>query len=224
VTTPKTVVDYHKSVAGQSFLKLARLDDVTLHVNDQNLLGLSEVYNNMMDDYPNHILVFVHDDVHVWDTFMAEKLLTAHETHSVVGLAGTSKLRTIEPNTRSAWHLMTAPVSDSMSGVVYHQGDGKRWPTVFGETPKNCKLMDGLFLSVCNDDRMRDVRWDEDFKFHHYDLAFCARCLKAGIKMTTMDIICLHESRGDSMFDEEWKNNDYKFNQKYREILNTYGS
>lgn len=221
VATQKSSDEYFDSTPGQALLKLSRLDEITIQVAEHNKLGLSALYNEVLDEHPDHILVFMHDDVHVWDLFMPEKLRVGHKTHNVLGLAGTTALRPISSSVPSAWHMLAA--ENSGSGLVYHQKkDEGRWPTVFGRAPLECKLMDGLFLSVRNDEEFRQsgVRWDEAFRFHHYDLAFCARACHAGLKLATADIICLHASRGESMYSEEWKTNDKRFMESYKDILN----
>ena len=58
-------------------------------------------------------------------------------------------------------------------------------PTIFGATPKEVILLDGLFLAVRTKSIAKEkIKFDTNIKgFHHYDLKFCLDCHLAGLRL-----------------------------------------
>ena len=171
LATQKTETEFKKTIPYKVLKKLWLTGDVDGgDIAYENKIGLSWLYNGWLSDNPDTICVFIHDDVHIWDLLLAEKLRFGHQYSKILGLAGTTKLD-FNDSTPSAWHMMTAP-GDNLSGLVFHQDKEQgRWPTVFGRVPKECIFLDGLFLSILNDGEFRDsgVQFDEDFDFMDED-------------------------------------------------------
>ena len=58
-------------------------------------------------------------------------------------------------------------------------------------------VLDGLFLAVVSDVvRAAGWKFDEDYDFHHYDLASCLRAREMGLKLRTVMIPVVHWSIG----------------------------
>jgi len=179
----------------------------------QNKEGLTSIYNNFISDiYRNKHLIFVHDDVLIEDLFWREKLDVAFEKYDIVGLAGAKKIDLSKP---PAWHLM----SDRQDhvGEVAHCRDKKVWTTVFGPTESRVLVMDGLFIAVdINKLLDNNVKFDERFDFHLYDITFCLRANQNKLKMGVTPIRVVHFGLGDSLNDASWAINANKFKQLYK--------
>jgi len=112
------------------------------------------------------------------------------------------------------WHTMCDP--KTFSGAVSHfDSTGKEFVTSFGSFGKRCLLMDGLFLAV-NTKTTKAVNWDENVKFHHYDLLFCLEANKLKLKLGTAPIYVTHESPGLQGFSEEFKKSDSYFKEYFK--------
>lgn len=176
-----------------------------------NKEGLSTVYNRFLEDpkYANDILLFVHDDVELEDLFLVEKL--QNSPYDITGLAGTKKADLSKP---PAWHLMSS--REDQVGEVAHASDGRVWTSGFGVTNSRALLIDGLFIAV-NVESLKDkqVKFNENFKFHHYDLSFCLECNKAKLKIGVLPIRVIHHGLGDSMLSDEWKESANLFTKIY---------
>lgn len=186
--------------------------DARIHYNNKD--GLPEVYNRSLVNLDGlfDYLVFVHDDVLIEDLFIDDKIEQALGKWDIVGLAGAVSA---DLNAEMlAWHLM-APRED-YRGEVAHSKDGKIWTTCFGDTNSQTLNLDGLFLGV-NVKKLREkqVSFDLSFKFHHYDLDFCASAHKAGLKMGVTPIRVVHFGLGDSMNSKEWKDSSEIFRKKW---------
>lgn len=186
-------------------------------VHYENKKGLPELYNEYIcEEFRNCIIIFVHDDVRIDDGewyFKLEKCF--NEGYSVVGLAGNSNIDIKKP---TLWHLMNADNKKVHSGAVAHPyGKDQECITVFGPYPQRVVLLDGLFLAVKVRDILdKGIKFDEKFKFHHYDLDFSLQCHKNGLKLTTCGIYAFHQSPGlRSLEDIEWNKSQDLFLEKW---------
>lgn len=174
--------------------------DYDLLVFANNKRGLPEVYNTALyvhalvthRHYRN--VIFVHDDVAIQHPNFENIIQYQFDTgYSVVGLAGAVRAKIQKP---ALWHLMSDR-AEWRGAVAHPDEDGRTWMTSFGPTPSRVLLLDGLFLAV---DLAKitgnGIRFDEQFKFHHYDLDFCLTCNKAGLNLTTAPIWVTHNSPG----------------------------
>lgn len=186
--------------------------DIDINIVPNNTTGLSTVYNTVLKDPKNKgkIALFVHDDVELEDLFLLEKLI--HSPYAVTGVAGA---RSFKKNTAlAAWHL-AAPREDYV-GEAAHIKDGKVWTTVFGPTKSRALTLDGVFLA-CRVDELaeKEAFFDEDFKFHFYDIAFCLNANKKNVTCGVLPIRIVHHGLGDSMNSQEWKDSNELFRKKY---------
>jgi hypothetical protein len=213
-TKSKTAEEFEKRPIFKSIEKLTNLYNTKqfdFKICKDNKIGLSEVYNSYLNktEYFNDILLFVHDDVVLKDLFLVE--LLNESPYTVSGLAGT---KTADLNLPPAWHLMSN--REQYVGEVAHKKDDTTWTTVFGSTKSRALLVDGLFIAV-NVEKIinTEARFNEKFKFHHYDLAFCLECNKHKVPVGVVPISVIHYGLGDSMHSEDWSNSATEFKKEY---------
>jgi hypothetical protein len=180
----------------------------------ENTDSLSVQYNKAKKYYDQYdAIIFLHDDVFITDAFLIDKLQVAFAQFDVVGLAGGAD---ISLKSYGLWHLMCDP--KTFSGAVSHfDNSGKEFVTAFGPFGKRCLLLDGLFLAVYTK-TTKNVNWDENVMFHHYDLLFCLEANKLKLKLGTAPIYVTHDSPGLKGFSEEFKKSDAYF----KEYFNKY--
>lgn len=219
-----------KSVAGK-FDLYARLD---------NREGLSEVYNRFLNgDFeafsffgeskgvlgPADIIVFVHDDVEIVGGNVAEELTKwAEKGFSMMGLAGAAHVTVGEP---ALWNRMAPPqfhsgtaifhISHRISPTERRMIPDFPYAATFGAL-REVDVLDGVFLAITLEAVQKTgFRFDEDFTFHHYDLAACLTARKAGLLLRTVFIPVIHMSPGINKFmeDKAWLESQAKFLEKY---------
>ena len=192
-------------------------DDVSLIVNANNTTGLSRAYNRQLtaENLIKHdIVLFVHDDVYIDDLKLKGKLYAAIEGYDIVGLAGSSSASITKP---CLWHRMSDP--SNWSGAVSHpiENHTMQAVTTFGPWPKRCLLLDGLFLAV-NLSRVLEVEWqfNENYKYHHYDMSSCLDANKKSLKLGTYPIYVNHSSPGLSSIDDtSYQQSEERFYNEY---------
>jgi hypothetical protein len=179
----------------------------------ENKKGLSEVYNTYLThDYYTKRIIFAHDDLLIEDLFWEEKLNNAFEKYDIIGLAGSKK---VDLSKEPAWHLMSN--RENHAGEVAHSHDKRVWTTCFGPTESRVLVMDGLFIAVNIAKIVKTpLKFDERFKFHHYDITFCLNANKNKLKMGVTPIRVVHFGLGDSMISEEWRESSKIFKQYYK--------
>ena len=208
--TKKSKEEFDTTPLGQSLKKIYKLynpnsvDDIIFYENKR---GLCECYNEAIEKIildkrgwytPDTMIMFMHDDVYIEDSFIYEKLEKAFKTHDLIGVAGSSKWRLIHP---TVWHNTNC----LRSGTVPHLIDGKYRVSQFGEFYVDCIVLDGLFLSLKNKTLKKSgIRFDNRLKFHHYDIDFCLSAKKLGLKMTTAPLWLTHCSVGEWRNDPIW--------------------
>ncbi len=219
VATRESKEDFlFKTALGKS-LAVYNYPHIEIALFERNKSGLPAVYNQAIDAARQDpaILVFVHDDVYLcgfnWPNEVAEGLEHFH----ILGLAGNKRRSPMQP----AWAFIdtkfTWDTRDNLSGIVGH---GKGFPPTilsqFGPPRQEVKLLDGLFLA-CHSTTLQkhDLRFDERFNFHFYDMDFCRQAEIAGLLMGTWPISTVHESPGNfgtevwltaySKYLEKWK-------------------
>jgi len=205
-----------------AFKSLRRLcDKIEFFYDCNNKEGLSKRYNDILKEHANSFdnIVFLHDDVYVDDLYVIEKLEKAHTVFDIVGLAGG-----VNPTvkTPALWHLMCGGFgSGNLRGAVAHPTGNKAndqiFVTSFGPTPSRVAILDGLFLSV-NTKCYLDKNWkfNENYTFHHYDIASSLDANKAQLKLGVVPIWCVHSSPGLlNIEDKLFLNSQQKFLEEY---------
>lgn len=164
--------------------------------------SLATIYNRYLTrEFADCIALFTHDDVHLDDWFLTDRLREAMRRFDVVGVAGNRAPDFAQPSWALAWDAKgksSWQPSERLSGCVNHiVGDTTRLST-YGPTPAPVELLDGCFLAV-NVGRAlaAGVRFDERFRFHFYDLDFCRTARAHGLRLGTWPIAITHASGGD---------------------------
>lgn len=190
-----------------------------LHMYTDNKTSLSKIYNKHINKQTlkkHDVVLFVHDDVFIDDLGCFDKLYSSLFMYGndIVGLAGAAQATIKKP---ALWHMMSD--RKHHSGSVAHmdtQHDVMQM-TSFGPYPRRCLLLDGLFLAV-NLKNVLDVNWqfNDQFEFHHYDLASCIDANKLKLKLSTCNIHVVHESPGlKDYHDDNYQRSEKKFLQLY---------
>jgi len=166
-------------------------------VLENNTRGLSECYNVILNEHAgrHEILVFLHDDIAIWDILIREKLMHAVNAldYAVVGVAGAETFDFTPWNDIVWW--VGVPETKRHGSVEHHLADGRLRVTSYGPTPARCAVIDGVFIAV-DMRRIGAVRFDPRFKFHYYDLDFCLAAQAAGLPIGVTNIHLLHDSSG----------------------------
>jgi hypothetical protein len=209
---PKSETKIYKS--------MSHFSDVKLEIVEQNNNGLPQVYNRYINNKTlkkHDIVLFVHDDVYIDDLRLRGKLYNNIRAFDIVGLAGCVKPVIKKP---VLWHLMSA--RSNHRGVVYHpckvtEDEYAVAATSFGYTPSRVAIIDGLFMAV-NLKSVLNSQWkfNENFTFHHYDIAGCLDANNKRLKIGVAPIHVIHDSLGlNSMTDKTWTDSQNKFLELY---------
>lgn len=176
--------------------------------------SLSKVYNEIIDQSSNDIVVLCHDDIY-FDTKNWGKKLLNHFNESdfgILGVAGTTDI----PITGRWWDDQT-----KMVGIVNHEHNGKKWES------KYCKnwdreitqvsLIDGLFISINKTKIVKE--FDETVEgFHFYDVTFSTENYLENVKIGVIyDLRITHRSIG--MTNDIWEKNRLKYVEKFQNKL-----
>lgn len=183
-------------------------DQFELRVFANNSLGLPEVYNQAIAETVNvpRILVFMHDDIHLCDLFWPQRLAEGLAVFDIVGVVGNTRRLPRQPSWALVFQGDTIVWDERrhFSGsVAYGKGIPAEQIDVFGPSGQEVKLLDGLFLAASSETLHRSaLRFDQQFKFHFYDLDFCRQAENLGLRMGTWPISLVHESSGS--FSPAW--------------------
>jgi hypothetical protein len=183
-----------------------------------NADGLPYVYNRKIREYAGNgvdFLVFVHDDVYIDDLKIYDKLRQARYGlgFSIIGVAGATSLNISFP---TLWHLMAD--RKYQRGFIHHTAGGAQTEvTNFGTTPSEVLIMDGVFMAIHLPTIVQSGwQFNENYKFHHYDVSSCLDAFAAGIRMGVYPIHLIHLSHGlDSGSDKTWKDSNDLFLSQY---------
>lgn len=202
----------------KSIQPLVNDKSVSFFYDQNNTTGLSKKYNTFLEstgkDYD--YVIFIHDDVFLDDLRLVEKIQRAHLAYDIVGLAGG-----INPVIKAPalWHLMCGGFnSGNLRGAVSHPcSKDQIMTTNFGPTPSRVVILDGLFLSV-DVRKINSVRWrfNENYEFHHYDIASSIDANKKQLKLGVAPIWVMHASPGLlNVNDEKFVTSQEKFLSEY---------
>ena len=214
--------DYKQTLLYKSLAKLERLGNTTFLKNTffitSNKKGLGVAYNDFIKEHPEYdYAVFIHDDVSVEDNLIFEKLIDAHTQYDIIGVAGGVCPKIQSP---ALWHIMCGGFGPNLRGFAGHYlpGSDKTMITNFGPTPDRVAIIDGVLMSV-NVKRTRDAEWkfNENYMFHHYDIASCLDANKLKLKIGVVPIYINHASPGlQSLEDISFKRSQEIFLEEYK--------
>ena len=177
-----------------------RHPDVGMITAFNNRDGLPRVYNQMMDQLnvsDDTILIFCHDDIHIIDFFWPSRIFAALERFDIIGLAGNRRRAPGQISWCFVNDAFDWDANENLSGIVGH---GRTFPcpiSQYGPVPQECRILDGMFIGVRRKTlREHDLRFDERFCFHLYDMDFCRQAEGKDLSMGTAPITVIHESAG----------------------------
>lgn len=176
--------------------------------------SLSEVYNEIINESPNEIIILTHDDIYFDTKAWYNKIVRHFEKndYGILGMAGTTYL----PESGQWWEKRK-----HMIGIVNHESGGKKWESKysesFGNDIKQSVIVDGVFMAI-HKGRIKK-NFNEEFKgFHFYDLPFCFENHLEGVKVGVItNIRITHKSIG--MTNDQWETNRQLFVKKYSNNL-----
>ena len=190
-------------------LSLYRRPSIELRLFERNTLGLPQVYNTAIreSNVDPALLLFVHDDIHLCDFYWPDFLTEALNVFELVGLAGNRRRVPRQPAWAFIDERFTWDRPENLSGVVGHgQGFPPATLSVFGPTRQSVKLLDGLLLAIHSETlQSKQLRFDERFDFHFYDMDFCREAERLGVRMGTWSISVIHESGGNFGTEGWWR-------------------
>jgi hypothetical protein len=177
--------------------------------------SLSQVYNEILEEAENDIVVLVHDDLIFETKHWGDKIIKhfkRNKDFGILGLAGTKYLS----DSGKWWELPS-----SMYGVVNHSDGTKKWTSSYSKDRGNqideTIIVDGLFIAM---DKTRiKHKFDESVNgFHFYDLSFCLPNFLDEVGVGVIyDVRVTHLSIGQT--NEQWEENRKEFSEKYSEDL-----
>jgi hypothetical protein len=207
---------FSKTSLGCSLIKY-NIPSLELKLFTENTLGLPILYNRIIEESVNDraILIFIHDDVSIDDPHWLTKIVKALKVFDIVGLAGNKRRLPQQPNWYFTDAKLTPDTKENLSGIVYHTQQSQSKPFLYGASFQQVKLLDGLML-MCHSKTLvsNDIRFDEQFDFHFYDLDFCRQAEMENVTMGTWNIFVTHDSYGN-FEDEKWRSNYHKYLQKW---------
>lgn len=215
---------YEKTATGRSLKSTSEITKNKIILYPENTKGLSEIYNDAIQITKNEesILVFMHDDIWITDFFYKVRIQKALEKFDIAGVVGCIARTKKQPS----WcHMYYNPESQkfiqhNISNLSGSIGHGKTYPEkidYFGPTMKECNLVDGVIIAVKSKKLIEtNTYFDNQFKFHFYDLDFCRTAERNKLKIGTMDVSIIHESYGGFQT-EEWREAYNKYMSKWKE-------
>ena len=176
--------------------------------------SLSQVYNEIIDESTNDIIIFCHDDLE-FDTSNWGKRIIKHFEKSdfgILGVAGTTEI----PKSGMWWEDKR-----KMIGIVNHKHEGKKWESKYskswGDDISESCIVDGLFIAI--DKTKIKERFDESVEgFHFYDVYFSVKNFLGGVKIGVIfNVRLTHLSIGQT--NESWEEKRHVFSTEYEDKL-----
>ena len=214
--TRKSRTVFDECPLGRSLRRISFDKSLVLSLWPENTLGLPVVYNQVItEEHQEHKVVFLHDDIWIDDIFFSWRILAGLENFDVIGLAGNRILRPEAP----AWHVKDDSMQfdfENLSGVVCHGSSSFGTPSVYGAAPARVQLLDGVLIAARVSSLLdAEVRFDERFDFHFYDLDFSRQANAAGLAVGTWPVAITHVS-GGGYGSDAWKRELELYRAKWR--------
>jgi len=184
-------------------------------VENNGEFSLTEVYNKILNESKNDIVVLCHDDIYFDSKNWGQKIinhLKRNKDYGILGLAGTTYM----PKSAKWWEDFS-----KMKGIVNHEHEGKKWESKYSQNKGNelddVVLVDGLFI-VVNKKNIKQFFNEEIGGFHFYDVDFSFRNFIEGVKIGVMyDVRVTHKSIGQTNY--QWDKHRWTFAEKYKDVL-----
>jgi GT2 family glycosyltransferase len=181
---------------GTSVQRTKADERVSFHIAFENTRGLSEIYNERIDNSSATALLFVHDDVWIEDAFFVDRVFEGLKLFDIIGLAGNRQRYPFQKTWFRSPILKGADVEHT-SGMMGHGDKPFGELRAFGPVPARCALLDGVLMAARRQALIdAKVRFDPRFAFHFYDLDFSRAATAAGLTLGTWPISVTHRSQG----------------------------
>lgn len=187
--------------------------EIIEYVNSDGV-GLSTVYNGLIDKAKNDYVIFLHDDVKLQKGF--DKIIYDifdKTSYGILGVAGSPRL-----DETGVWWSNRK----EMYGNVWHKNEFNEWHKLKYQGKFTKKIMpvvviDGLFMAV-NKSRIKS-NFNESFDgFHYYDIPFCVDNYLKNVRIGVINLFdVFHDSIG--LTSPQWESNRKKFVEAYKEVL-----
>jgi len=206
----------NNSALGISLGRLAHDGRFRQNVAFENRTGLPEIYNRKMrENSENDIVVFVHDDVWIDDSFLVDRVIEGLAQYDVIGVAGNRRRVPRQPVWAFVDERLTWDEKHNLSGRVSHGSHPFGELDIFGPVPASCELLDGVFIAARKSTLIgKEVFFDPRFDFHLYDVDFCRTAREKGLHLGTWAISLTHQS-GGQFGSKSWIENYRKYLDKW---------
>lgn len=220
ITSRETESNFFKNTAtGKSLSRQKKIFELELILFVENKEGLPKIYNQIIYESKNQPvnLIFAHDDLHFIDFFWYDKIIEGLQFFQILGIVG-NKRRVKNQPTWFATDKRFVQDEPNLSGIIGH---GYKYPpeniSYYGPARQRVMLLDGLLLAT-NSQILLDnnIKFDEQFDFHFYDMDFCRQAEKNNIKCGTWDISLIHESSG-ILGSADWESAYEKYLEKWKD-------
>ena len=207
---------WQTSALGQSLKRVSYDNTLLLGAFFENKRGLSDIYNDcIMSGDANNVIVFIHDDVWIDDCFFSYRILEGLKTYDILGVAGNRRRIPFQPGWGYVDKAFTLDDRENLSGVLAHGEQPLGQLCFLGTVPKDCELMDGVFLAAKKYTLIKNnLFFDPQFEFHFYDLDFCRNAKKQGLRLGTWPICLTHQSSG-SFGEPRWVEQYHQYIKKW---------
>lgn len=195
-----------QTLTGQSLQRMKQAGvNIRTTVACNNEAGLPQIYNkSIQEKHKDAILLFVHDDVWINDLWLAQRLHEGLLRYDVIGVAGNRHRAPNQPGwafpkRKGEWeppqnllgqvaHIIGKDKLQHAKAKVSRYGTAQRGPA---------RLLDGVLLAARCEVLLRsNVRFDERFRFHFYDLDFCRTAEQRGLRCGVWPLAITHASAG----------------------------
>lgn len=195
---------------------LADVDWVGYSVFDPK--SITEAYNEAIDKAETPYIILTHDDafpLQVPGYTIGQRLLSHMHGMGVLGFVGSSHL------SGPVW--CSAGAGRAFGTVVTNMPNNKVNALTWGQPARlvrDMRTLDGFCL-VVDVEKAKEIRFDERFKWHFYDMDFCASMRKYGHNTAcACDILINHQSPG--RFDHAWAEGTIVFADKWQYQCDLY--
>lgn len=220
----KFVIARHNEDDYKNYLEpsISMMNVITYDVSDKEneSLSLTQKYNSgievaLKDGIDDEdIIVFSHEDVKILDQFFCEKLNMVFLNKPDVGLVGVIGTKEFLQN--GMWWANTP---DKLNGHIVQENNNKEFHLVKGKIGyfDDIVAIDGLIFAIRGKLINEGLLFDENFKFHHYDIDMCFQVLKRNYKIAIADILVKHKSAGLGSLTDEYKESKTNLINKWSE-------
>jgi hypothetical protein len=186
-----------------------------LPVENNGEFSLTQVYNKILGQSENDIVVLCHDDIYFDSKNWGTKVLNhfkRNDDYGILGVAGSTYL----PSSGKWWEDFS-----KLKGIVNHESAGKKWESKYSSSLGNqldeVLLVDGLFI-VIDKNKIKTNFNEEVNGFHFYDVDFSFRNFLEGVKIGVMyDVRVTHKSIGQT--NDQWEINRQIFSEQFNSVL-----